>query len=139
MADAITISAAKRHYKRNSPLHGSSRQHKADLEAISKSTQPNSKADTLITQRQADTIERKVEMMLIKQQGRRKRFTYNQSAVIGLEHLVDGPLDPQTQAPLWHNMIRRSKGIMLTKADFMAGARTILNQTSLYDPMTMAG
>ena len=130
MADAITISAAKRHYKKNSPLHGSSRQNKADLETISKSSQPNTKADALITQRRADIIDRKVDAMLIDQQGPRTRFMYDQSAVFGLEHLVDGPLDPVTQVPMWHDMIRHSRSTTLTKTDFMAGARAILCQTS---------
>lgn len=139
MADVITVGKAKRHYAAHTPLHGRSRQHKADLAAIEKASSPMLKADSLIIQRRDEQIDRKIEDMLIEHQGKRTRFKYNQEAVIGIEHLVNGPLDPNTQVPIWRDMLRRSKGTTLTKDEFYRGARAILCQTTAYDPETMGG
>ena len=87
-ANSITASEAKRLYKRQAPTHGRSKQHKEDLETISKASSPVAKAETLIAQRRTQSIDKRIEEMLQDHQGpRRNRYTYNQEAVIGLEHL----------------------------------------------------
>jgi hypothetical protein len=139
-ANSITASEAKRLYKRQAPTHGRSKQHKEDLETISKASSPVAKAETLIAQRRTHSIDKRIEEMLQDHQGpRRKRYTYNQEAVIGLEHLVDGPLDPITQHPIWQGMLTKTaKGATLSKPEFYSGARSILKQKSMYEPVTMA-
>lgn len=134
MANAITIGDAKRHYQRHTPLHGRTRQHKADLDAISKSSSPMTKAENLINKRRDEVIDRKIDEMLSRLQGRRTRHRYDQTAVIALEHLTDDPLDPNTQLPIWRDMLRRSKGTTLTKAEFYRDARSIFQQHSMFNP-----
>ena len=138
MAVSTTIRTAKRHYSRHSPLHGASRQHKADLEVIAKASSPMLKADTLIAQRRDQKIDQRIDQMLSDLQGKRTRYRYDQSAVTQIEHLLDQPMDPQTQLPIWRDMLAATKGTTMPKADFMRGARAILSQFSLYDPQTMA-
>lgn len=130
--------AAKRFYQRSTPLHGRSAAHKADIASIEKSAVPMGLAEKLVAQRIAQAIDSKVEAMLREQQGRRKRYRYDQAAVIGIEHLVEGPPDPITQKPLWRRMLRATKGATMLKDDFMRGARAILCQTSLYNHAAMA-
>ena len=139
MADPIAVGKAQRHYKRHSPLHGASNLHKADMAAIKGATSPILKADTMIAQRRDELLDQGITDMLVEMQGKRSRYRYDQEAVIGLEHLVDGPLDPHTQAHIWRRMLEATKGKTMPKAEFLMGARAILSQTSLYDPPTMAG
>lgn len=134
-----TKAAAERYYRRATPLHGRNAGHKADLVEIADAKNPMTKAEKLVAQRKTEAIEGKVERMLREQRGRRKRYRYDQEAVIGIEHLIDGPMDPHSQLPIWQEMLRATKGTTMPKADFMRGARAILAQTSLYDPATMAG
>ncbi|MCA0906065.1 hypothetical protein LCM27_06605 [Ruegeria marisrubri] len=134
MANAITIGDARRHYQKHTPLHGRTRQHKADLHAISKSSTPMTKADSLITKRRDEVIDRKIDEMLTRLQGRRTRHRYDQSAVIALEHLTEEPFDPHTQLPIWRDMLRRSKGTTLPKAEFYRDARSIFQQFSMFNP-----
>lgn len=134
MANAITIGDAKRHYQKYTPLHGRTRQHKADLEVISKAAAPMTKAETLIGKRRDEVIDRKIEEMLARLQGRRTRHRYDQSAVIALEHLTDHPLDPNTQLPIWRDMLLRSKGTTLSKVEFYRDARSIFVQHSMFNP-----
>lgn len=131
---AFTKAAAARFYHRASPLHGRSTASKADLAEIANATQPMAQAEKLVAQRHREIIEIKIEAMLREHQGRRKRYAYNQEAVIGIEHLIDGPLDPNTQMPIWREMLAVTKGKTMLKADFMRGAYTILSQPSLYSP-----
>ena len=133
-----TKAAAKRFYQRATPLHGRSAAHKADVAAIEAAPQPMAHAEKLVAQRNDEITESRIEEMLRDQQGRRKRYAYNQSAVIGLEHLVDGPMDPTTQVPIWRQMLAATRGTTMPKDAFMKGARAILSQTNLYDPATMA-
>lgn len=135
---STTKVAAKQFYQRATPLHGRSAAHKADVASIEKSALPMGLAEKLVAQRTAEVIEAKVEAMLRAQQGRRKRCRYDQAAVIGIEHLVDGPLDPITQEPLWRRMLRATRSATMLKADFMRGARAILCQTGLYNHAIMA-
>lgn len=134
MANALTIGDAKRHYQKQTPLHGRTRQHKADLDAIAKASAPMTKAENLIVKRRDDVIDRKIEEMLTRLQGKRTRHRYDQPAVIALEHLTDEPLDPHTQMPLWQDMLRRSKGTTLPKMDFYRDARAIFQQHSMFNP-----
>lgn len=134
MANAITIGDAKRHYQKHTPLHGRTRQHTADLDAISKSSNPMTKADSLIAKRRDEVIDRKIDEMLTRLQGQRTRHRYDQSAVIALEHLTEEPLDPHTQLPIWRDMLRRSKGTTLPKAEFYRDARSIFMQHSMFNP-----
>jgi len=127
---------AIKYYKENSPVHGRSKLFKSDLKQISESGQPVSLSERLVSKRTEEVLERKIEEMLIVLQGNRVRFTYNQESVIALEHMVDQPLDPITQMPIWANMLRESKGKRLTKADYMKGAKDILRQHSLYNKET---
>ena len=137
MSSVQTKPAAQKLYRTHTPLHGRSKDYAADLQIISESTSPMLKAETLLTYRRDEKITEKIEAMMRGLQGRRKRYTYNQDAVIALEHLVDGPLDPQTQQPIWIEMLGKTKGTTILKDEFMAGAKAILGQGSLYDPATM--
>ncbi len=134
MANAITIGDAKRHYQKHTPLHGRTRQHKADLDAIAKASAPMTKAENMVSKRRDEVIDRKIDDMLTRLQGRRSRHRYDQSAVIALEHLTDEPLDPNTQLPIWRDMLRRSKGTTLGKAEFFRDARAIFQQHSMFNP-----
>ncbi len=134
MANAITVGDAKRHYQKHTPLHGRTRQHKADLDTIAKASAPMPKAENLIAKRRDEVIDRKIEEMLTRLQGRRNRHIYDQSAVIALEHLTDEPLDPHAQMPIWRDMLRRSKGTTLSKAEFYRDARSIFMQHSMFNP-----
>lgn len=136
--NAITIAAAERFYRRACPLHGRSKVFKEDIDTIGKASQPMSMAERLVTQRLAEITEAKIETMLRDQQGRRKRYLYNQRAVIGIEHILNGPMDPTTQLPIWREMLAMTKGSTIPKDDFMRMARAILCQVNLYDPETMA-
>lgn len=138
MPNALTIGDAQRHYKTHTPLHGRSKDHAADLEVISEAPSPLDKAKALVTKRCNEAIDKKIMAMMTELQGRRKRYRYDQSAVMQLEHLERHPFDPQTQAPIWREMIRQSKGVVLSKEEFLKGARAIFRQPSLYDPETMA-
>ena len=76
-ANSITASEARRLYKRQAPTHGRSKQHKEDLETISKASSPVAKAETLIAQRRTQSIDKRIEEMLQDHQGpRRNRYTY---------------------------------------------------------------
>ncbi|WP_171125585.1 hypothetical protein [Ruegeria sp. HKCCA4707] len=134
MANALTIGDAKRHYQKHTPLHGRTRQHKADRDAIAKASVPMTKAENLIAKRRDEVIDRKIEEMLTRLQGRRTRHRYDQSAVIALEHLTDDPLDPNTQLPIWRDMLHRSKGTTLSKTEFYRDARAIFQQHSMFNP-----
>lgn len=138
MASIAAINDAKRHYKSNSPTHGSSTQSKADLEVISKSSQPMTKAETLIERRRMEQIAHKVDDMLADLQGRKTGFGYNQSAAQQLEHLSQSPLDPITQMPIWLDLLRLTKGTTVSRSTFMQYAQRILCQHSLYDARSMA-
>lgn len=135
MANAITIGDAKRHYQKHSPLHGRTRQHKADLDEIAKASAPMTKAEYLVAKRRDEVIDRKIDEMLTRLQGQRTRHRYDQSAVIALEHLTDEPFDPHTQMPIWRDMLRRSKSTTLPKAEFYRDARSIFVQHSMFNPM----
>lgn len=139
MSAIQTKNAAEKHYRRHSPLHGRTTLHSEDLAAIKAASQPIAKAEALITQRRDEMIDQRIDGILREHQGQRKRYQYNQEAVMGLEHLVDGPLDPHTQQPLWSSMLRSTKGTTIPRDEFLRGARAILAQTSLYDPVTMGG
>lgn len=76
--------------------------------------------------------------MLRELQGRRKRYVYDQAAAIALEHVLDGPMDPTTQLPIWRDMIAATKGATMPKAEFMRRARAFLCKASLFDADTMA-
>ena len=131
---------AERHYKQSSPLTGRHKARKVDLKEIAASNRPIDKAASLIKQRKIEAADNSIEDMLKDLQGtKRKRYAYDQEAVIALEHLVTGQLDPQTQEPLWRDMLLRSRDGNLSKAEFYRDARTILIQHNLFDPVTMAG
>lgn len=129
---------AQKHYRKHTPLRSGGKQHKADLEVISKASSPMSKADNLISQRKIDVIDRRIEDMLDDIQGKRSRRIFNQEAVIALEHLLDQPMDPITQMPIWRQMLAATKGTTTSRSEYMRNARAILRQHSLYDPKTMA-
>ena len=129
---------AQKHYRKHSPLRAGSKAHTADLEAISRASSPMLKADTLITQRTDQRLDQKIEDMLTDLQGKRSRHRYDQGAVAQIEHVLDGPMDPTTQLPIWRRMLAATKGTTMPKADFMRGARAILRQISHYDAATMA-
>jgi len=120
-------------YKEHSPLHGRSRLFKADLKQISDSSQPLSLSERLVSKRVEEVLERDIDSMLRKLQGNKTRFVYNQESVIALEHMVDQPLDPITQMPIWVKMLKESKDKRLPKAVYMRGAKDILRQHSLYN------
>ena len=63
-ANSITNSEARRLYKRQAPTHGRSKQHKEDIETISKASSPVAKAETLIAQRRTQSIDKRIEEML---------------------------------------------------------------------------
>ena len=133
-----TKADAERFYRRETPLHGRSNDHRADLASIAKAAKPLAHAEKLVTQRNQEVADTMIETMLREQQGRRKRYIYNQAAVIGIEHLLDHPMDPQTQFPIWRSMLMVTKGTTMPKAEFVKNARAILCQKGVYDHATMA-
>src|SRR6056297_3087957 len=97
----LTKAAAERFYRRACPLHGGSAAFKEDLAKIGSAKQPMSEAEKLVSRRRLESQDAQIESMLRDQQGRRKRYTYDQEAVTGIEHLLDQPMDPTTQIPIW--------------------------------------
>ena len=126
-------------YKRGTPLRSNSNQHKDDLAVIRRASRPMDRAERLITKRREEQIVSKVDAMLRDLQGRRKRYQYDQSAAMQLEHLTDVPFDPITQVPLWRELLSKTKGTTVDRDTFMSAAVSIFVQHDLYTPETMAG
>ena len=97
------------------------------------------KATTLAAQRKADRIDEIIYSALTDAFGQKKRHKFNQEAVILIEHMVGGPLDPHTQMTLWRAGLEATKdGGILSKDNYFTLARSILVQDSLFDPVTMS-
>ena len=140
MASNHAINDAIRYYKKHTALHGASTMHKNDLAAIKAASVPSMRATTLVAQRNNESVDDRILEHLNRTFGRKKRHTYNQEAVICIEHMFDGPIDPITQAPLWHSSIAKTaEGGTLSRTEFYATARAILSQHQLYEAETMRG
>ena len=59
-------------------------------------------------------------------------YDYNQSAAQQLEHIWPNPFNPITQVPLWHELLRVTKGRLIDCDTFMGFATNILRQFNLY-------
>lgn len=120
-------------YKRGTPLRANSKTHQADLETIRAASRPLDKAERLMKQRQEDQLIAQVDAMLFDLLGRKKRYSYDQSAAQQLEHVWPTPFDPVTQVPLWRELLRLTKDKPTDRATFMGFATNILRQSSLND------
>ena len=132
----MSIMEASAVYRRGSPLRANSKAYQEDLKTIKNDSRPTKKAEQLVKQRNSEKIEETVTSMLRDLQGRRKRYRYDQSAACQLEHIVDHPLDPVTQVPIWRELLRITKERPTDRDTFMHYASAILSQHSFYDPAT---
>ncbi|WP_425091092.1 hypothetical protein [Tropicimonas sp. S265A] len=120
-------------YKSGTPLRANSKQHKEDLRTIRAATRKMETAERLVRKRRDDRFVARVDAMLFELHGRRKRYPYDQTAALQLAYLVDQPLDPITQVPLWRELVALTKHSRVDRATFLKFARNILCQHSLYD------
>ena len=120
------------HYKKHTPVRAGSKIHAADIAAIRQASRPLDTASNLVGQRKEDRILARIDHMLVELQGKAKRYRYDQTAAIQLEHLQATPLDPITQAPIWRDLLCRTKGKTVTRKVFLDAALAILSQESLY-------
>jgi len=115
-------------YKDLSPLHGRSKVFKADIESIKKSSNPGSVCDKLLKKREREQVEGMVQDMMVGLYGRKKRYRYTQEAVIAIEHILEGPMDPHTQIPIWKRMLKKTYKSHMGKEDFIRDFQDIVLQ-----------
>ena len=128
----MSLMEAAAAYKRGTPLRANSKAHQDDLATIRKASRPTIKAEQLIKHRTDAVLVAKVDAMLFALQGRRKRYRYDQAAVQQLEHIWSAPFDPQTQVPLWRELLRLTKDRPTDRDTFMNLAKDILRQHNLH-------
>ncbi len=128
-----SIMEAAAAYKRGTPLRANSKAHQEDLAAIRNASRPLVKAEQLVKQRADAKLIAKVDAMLFDLQGRRKRYRYDQAAAQQLEHIWPTSFDPQTQMPLWRELLTLTKDRPTDRATFMGYAANILRQFNLHD------
>lgn len=129
----MTNMVAAAAYKRGTPLRANSKAYQEDLDTIRRASRPLVKAEQLVNHRIDAKLIAKVDAMLFDLQGRRKRYRYDQAAAQQLEHIWPTPFDPQTQVPLWRELLRLTKLRPIDRATFMNHATDILRQHSLHD------
>ena len=115
-------------YKRLSPVHGRSKVFKEDVNSIKRSSSPISVCDKLLKKRNKEYVEGMVQGLMVSLYGRKKRYKYGQEAVIAIEHILDKPMDPHTQLPLWIDMLKKTKNSHLGKEEFVRGFHDIVLQ-----------
>lgn len=129
----MTNMVAAAAYKRGTPLRANSKAHQADLDIIRRASRPLAKAEQLVKHRMDAKLIAKVDAMLFDLQGRRKRYRYDQAAAQQLEHIWPTPFDPQTQMPLWRELLGLTKDRPTDRATFMGYATNILRQLNLHE------
>lgn len=128
----MSLMEAAAAYKRGTPLSANSKAHREDLATIRKASRPVIKAERLVTKRTDEQLVAKVDAMLRELRGRRKRHYYDQEAAQQLQHIWSGPFDPQTQVPLWRELLWRTKERPIDCETFMRFATDILRQHDLH-------
>ena len=129
----MTNMVAEAAYKRGTTLRTNSKEYQEDLTAIRKASRPLAKAERLVKQRADAKLIAKVDAMLFDLQGRRKRYRYDQAATQQLEHIWPTPFDPQTQIPLWRELLLLTEDRPTDRATFMSMATDLLRQFNLHD------
>lgn len=134
----MSLMEAAAAYKRGSPLRANSKTHQEDLAVIHKASRPLDKAEWLVNHRTDAKLIAKVDAMLFELQGRKKRYRYDHAAAQNLEHIWPAPFDPQTQIPIWRELLLLTKERPTDRGTFMGFATDILRQFNLHD-ITTAG